>query len=216
MGKVNVGRLMERMAPALERRRREEAQKAYEREQARLRELEEKRQAEYNKPLPEFAPKVARETRVRLLTYVAKVFNDAVRKTLLEDADNVNRYSWYYGQDRVDTNFEDRPVQEFSVAIRVAELNPIRGSSRVDQFGVLYVRHESHGDEKRLYLAGHYKLQRRVCYRLKENLFKNLPILEQTLGKQFDVRMGVPFDELKKSGYKAEPGEQRVVHLEIF
>lgn len=220
MGKVNIGRLIQRIEPLLEHGRREEARKKYDEECARLRVLEERRKEEYDKPLPDFPQKIARETRVRLLTYVAKVFNDAARVVLLDYAEKVRRDYWYYGpDDLVDVSFEDRPVQEFSAAIRVAELKPIPGSSRVDRVGTLYIRHESRSDHRFLYLMCHEGIHKRVRYRLEKNLLNNLPILQSLLGESFDARVwsfDATFGELRKSGYQAEPWEREVVHLEIF
>lgn len=210
MYKVNIKRLIAKAEPILAQSRREKEQREYEAECARLEEIRRKQQEEYDKPLPDFPPKIARGTRVALLRYIARVFNDAVRLVLERESQDEMRDQYRFAK------FEDRPVQEFSVAIRIAELKPITGSSKIDSFGVLYIVHSAPHDPKLEYVKQHRGFSMRVVYRVKQNLFDNLPIFKQILGNPFDVRMRVSSDELKKSGYKAEPGEKGVVHLEIF
>lgn len=224
MGK-NIGRLIRKTESILEASQEERRRAEFKAREEQWALEAKRRQEEYDRPLPEFSPRIPREIRTHLLTYVAKVASDAVRNILSKSMENERRYaSWYYGKADIEyavqrwKEFKGIPVQEFALAVRLVELKPLSKESTGITVAVLYVMCKTL-DPKLVSALQHHYFSRQVPYRLKNNLLKNIPKLEEILGREFDVRVydqDMEFAELKKFGYEAEPGKKRVVHLEIF
>lgn len=226
MGK-NIGRLIAKAESIIAKQQAERERAIQLEEEAERERIRKQEQEEYDRPLPEFPPRIPREIRVRLLTYVARVCNDAIKKILLKDVEKTQRHFYSYGPHDIEDaarrsrEFRGVPVQEFATAIRLAELKQLSsdGMGGITTVAVLYVLCRSTDKKLVAPLQDRYFL-RHVPLRLENNLLKNVPGTWEILGENFEARVytlgDYEFAELKKSGYEAQPGEEKVVHLEIF
>lgn len=196
-----------------------------------------RKQEEFNKPLPEFAPRIPQEVRGKFFQYVARVVSDALWN--LE-----NRADDPFGDERENAAIlgekipppkpprKKVPAECLKAALRVSTLK--MGGLTVRIYIFIDVSHSCFNEIDRVWLGvysysdgSHF--DSRIEYRIKRNLWRNVPyFVSFDPGRQEGVDPYVrviewdvhreqegDFAFLKKSGF-CYPGEDRVVHLEIF
>lgn len=182
-----------------------------------------RKEEEYNKPLPEFEPRIPQEVRGKFFQYVARVVSDALWN--LEHQ---------FGEEIPPPKPPRKKMfaESLKAALRISTLKMDGLAARVYIF--VDMSHSCFNETDRVLLGAYSYLEgdhfdRRVEYRIKCNLFKNIPyfasfdperqknanprvrIIEWDVHRERDGDFAI----LKKSGF-CYPGEDHVVHLEIF
>ena len=202
-----------------EKAREEERQRYWAKIDAEVKAAEEERkrkEEEYNRPLPEFTPCVPPLVRGQFFQYLGRVVNDALRATLAE----VNSSAIRHGYSPKAVEFEAKLIvpQQLSAALRLSQT--LRDGIVVR----LYIKID---DQQ--YKGNERVFQRRITYRLENNVSKNVPFFRAFDPKaDTDKKNGAcklvdelvffvvdDFVDLKKSGF-LYPQEEKVIHLEFF
>lgn len=227
-----------------EYRTKEKERLAADAERTKTAEEERRREKEkYNKPLPEFAPRIPQEVRGKFFQYVARVISDALwNLEYPEYRDDPFGYEQenaaILGEEipppRVKPPRKKVPAECLKAALRISKLKPfVQSETRMRLRATIYIfiydRQPCFTTEDRTWLNSHH-FDKRFSYRIQKNLGKNVPFFfsldNQYFNPQQNDRISATFldvfrewdpsfTDLKKSGYLPS-GEKEVIHLEIF
>lgn len=180
-----------------------------------------RKQEEFDKPLPDFPPRIPQEVRAKFFQYVAHVVSDTLWNLENPEGDEQDAHE-KLPRKKV-------PAECLKAALRISTLGIGGLATRLYIF--VDISRSCFNESDKIWLGAYsysagFPFDNRIEYRIKCNLWKNVPYFvsfdpeRQNVDRatqviEWDVHRERDFEILKKSGF-LYPDEKRVIHLEIF